>query len=235
MDRNLDWPGCLNVRDLGGLTIADGRVTRWGAVVRSDNPAYLTPAGWAALHAHGIRTIVSLRTDGTDDDEPDLGSLPDGVGFERVFVEDLGDRVFVERCVDSGLWCTPIHFGLMLDGWPERCAAGVRAVAQAPPGGVVIACGAGRDRTGVLAALLLAVVGVPATTIADDWLLSVERLRPREPDYEDTLRGLLDRERTTVHGSIAAVLGHGDVATRLRAGGLTDAELGAVGRRLLDP
>lgn len=60
-------------------------------------------------------------------------------------------------------------------------------------------------------------------------------LRPREPDFEDTLQGLLDRERTTVYASIAAALGHGDVATRLRAGGLTDAELDAVRSRLLAP
>ena len=235
MDRNLDWPGCLNARDLGGLPTADGRVTRWGAVVRSDNPAHLTPAGWAALHAHGIRTVVALRTEGTNDDEPDLGAVPDGVAFERVFVEDLGDPIFVERCVDSGLWCTPIHFGLMLAGWPDRCAAAVRAVALAPPGGAVISCGVGRDRTGLLAMLLLAVVGVPVADIAADWTISIERLRPREPDFEDTLQGLLDRERTTVYASIAAALGHGDVATRLRAGGLTDAELDAVRSRLRDP
>lgn len=235
MDRNLDWPGCLNARDLGGLATTDGRRTRWGAVVRSDNPAYLTASGWAALHAHGVRTIVALRTEGTDDDEPDLGSLPSDVGFERVFVEDLGDPAFVERCVDSGLWCTPIHLGLMLTGWPERCAAGVSAVVQAPPGGVVIACGRGCDRTGVLAGVLLALVGVPAATIADDWARSIERLRPREPDFEDTLRGLLAREGTTVHGTITAALDHVDVAQRLLDGGLTPAELDAVRQRLLEP
>jgi hypothetical protein len=233
MDRNLDWPGCLNARDLGGLAAADGRRTRTGAVVRSDNPAYLTPAGWSALQAHGIRTIVALRTAGTTDDEPDLAALPDGVGFRRVVVEDLGDPRFVERCVDTGLWCTPVHLGLMLEHWPRWCAAGVRAVADAPPGGVVIACGRGCDRTGVLAALLLALVGVAPVAIADDWAASVERLRPREPEYEATLQSLLDREGTTVHGAVADALDRFDVAARLRDGGLTPTELDLARGRLL--
>jgi len=69
--RHLDWEGCLNVRDLGGLPAAGGRVTRWGAVVRSGDPARLTPAGWAALRGHGIRTIVDLRNDDERDPAPD--------------------------------------------------------------------------------------------------------------------------------------------------------------------
>jgi hypothetical protein len=60
-DRHLDWDGCFNVRDLGGLRTADSRTTRWGAVVRSDMPDRLSAAGWSALTAYGIRTIVELR------------------------------------------------------------------------------------------------------------------------------------------------------------------------------
>jgi protein-tyrosine phosphatase len=60
-NRILTWEGCVNVRDLGGLNTSDGRQTRWGAVVRSDTPAKLTAAGWAALYAHDVRTVISLR------------------------------------------------------------------------------------------------------------------------------------------------------------------------------
>jgi hypothetical protein len=56
VDRQLNWDGCFNVRELGGFRAADGRETRWGAVVRSDSPERLTVAGWSALQAHGIRT-----------------------------------------------------------------------------------------------------------------------------------------------------------------------------------
>ena len=61
--RDVDWEGCLNARDLGGLPAAGGRRTRWGAVVRADAPDHLTAAGWAAVRAHGVRTVVDLRNE----------------------------------------------------------------------------------------------------------------------------------------------------------------------------
>ena len=76
-DRHLDWQGCHNARDLGGLRTADGGETRWGAVVRADAPDQLSADGWAALEAHGIRTIVDLRND--DELRPDLVDRPPGL------------------------------------------------------------------------------------------------------------------------------------------------------------
>ncbi len=235
MERHLDWPGCINARDLGGLRTADGRETTWGAVVRSDNPAYLTAEGWTALHDYGIRSIAALRTLGADDDEPDSQMVPADVRIERVVVEDGTDPEFVERCIDTGLWCTPIYFGEMLDRWPERCAAAVSAVAQAPPGGVVISCGQGCDRTGLVAFFLLAIVGVSAEDIAHDWTLSVDRLRSRDTTFEGVLQGVLDRERTSVADSIERILNSFDIPSRLIAGGLPVTDLKAIKHKLLAP
>jgi protein tyrosine/serine phosphatase len=61
--RHLDWEGCFNVRDLGGLPAKGGRRTRWGAVVRADALDGLTQAGWRALTEHGVRTVIDLRND----------------------------------------------------------------------------------------------------------------------------------------------------------------------------
>src|ERR1039458_4273241 len=91
VDRNLDWPGCINARDLGGLRISDARLTKRRAVVRSDNPAYLTPEGWSAMSAYGVHTIVALRTRGTADEEPVEGLVPPGIVIERVAIEDASD------------------------------------------------------------------------------------------------------------------------------------------------
>jgi protein-tyrosine phosphatase len=69
-DRWLDWPGTFNVRDLGALATADGRRTSRGAIVRADSLERLTGAGWAALDAYGVRTVIDLRNDderGRDD------------------------------------------------------------------------------------------------------------------------------------------------------------------------
>ncbi|KAA3664004.1 MAG: hypothetical protein DWQ04_07860 [Chloroflexi bacterium] len=75
-NRQLKWDGCHNVRDLGGLHDADGRKTRWRTLVRSDDPSKLTKAGWDALYTHGIRAIISLRTDGKVENELDLTACP---------------------------------------------------------------------------------------------------------------------------------------------------------------
>ena len=85
--RVLAWDGCNNVRDLGGLSTGDGHKTRWRAIVRSDTPARLSEAGWSALYAYGIRTIITLRTHGMTEDElnftPALCGYRHGSGSHR--------------------------------------------------------------------------------------------------------------------------------------------------------
>jgi len=232
VDRHLEWDACLNARDLGGLGLRQGGRTRWGSVVRSDNPAYLTGTGWRALEAYGVRTVIALRTGGTTDDEPDPADVPAGVAVERVVVEDLSDAGFVESCVDTGRWRSPLYFSTMLEHWPERCARAVSAVARSRPGGVVISCGRGCDRTGLVAFLLLSLVGVAPDEIAADWALSVERLRPRDPDNEVALQALLAREGTTILASIEQTMHTIDVRERLVAAGLSADDVAAVEHRL---
>lgn len=235
MNRDLTWEGCLNARDLGGLYTADGSMTTTGAIVRSDNPAFLTSAGWRALRAYGIRTIVALRTEGTNDDEIDPTTLPADISMQHVFVEDGTDPEFVERCVLTGRFGSPLYFADMLEYWPDRCAAAVAAIADAPPGGVAISCGRGCDRTGLVAFLLLGLVDVPAADIAADWTMSVERLRTREPEYEAALIALLERENSTVVDAVAATLDRFDIAGQLTAGGVTREQLDVVRQRLIAP
>ncbi|MET8863644.1 tyrosine-protein phosphatase [Nonomuraea sp. NPDC004580] len=59
--RHLEWEGCFNVRDLGGIAVSGGGSVRAGALARSDNPERLTAAGWRALVEHGVRTVVDLQ------------------------------------------------------------------------------------------------------------------------------------------------------------------------------
>jgi protein-tyrosine phosphatase len=230
--RDLDWEGCCNVRDLGGLPTVGGQTIRWGAVVRSDNPARLTSAGWRSLEGHGVRTVVTLRTLGTTDPEPDPGLVPSGVRIERVELEDATDPEFRRRCVDTGSWATPLQWSEMLRWWPERCAEAVRAVARAGPGGILVSCGVGRDRTGLVTFLLLALAGVDVEDIAADWELSLGRLRA------DPLAGglpvleVLEREGTTVREAIERAVAL-DVEHRLVAGGLGADDVDMVRRRLL--
>jgi protein-tyrosine phosphatase len=224
-DRRLTWDGCTNVRDLGGLSTIDGRVTRWGAVVRSDHPARLTATGWSALHEYGIRTIITLATDGYPEEQPDIALRPSDLVTIRCAVEDFTDTEFVERWVIPELVGTPLYYRDALKRWPERHVAVIEAVARARSGGVLIHCRRGNDRTGIVTLLLLALVGVVPEEILADYELS--------PDSERDL--LLAREGATTRETILATLAQLDAEQYLRAGGLSQADLTAVRTRLLEP
>ena len=101
--RQLSWEGCNNVRDLGGMTTTSGYKNRWGAVVRSDHPAKLTAAGWSALYAHGIRTIISLRTHGLDETFSETAPRPADLDAAHAVtvIGDLGQMIFIERRVEG--------------------------------------------------------------------------------------------------------------------------------------
>ena len=232
--RHLDWDGCYNVRDLGGLRAAGGRPIRRGAVVRSDAVSRLTAAGWSALHAHGVRTIVNLR-DPTEY-EPDVAPRPAGLTTLTLPLEDRSDAEFWRQWRD--LSSTPLYYRPFLHHRPERVAAVFAAIAEASPGGVLLHCAAGRDRTGLIALVLLTLVGVSPEEIAADHALSAERLRLRSVhlgrvDEDIRAQELLRAANTSARAEILATLASFDPADYLRAAGLGDDRLAAVRTRLL--
>jgi hypothetical protein len=239
--RDLAWEGCLNVRDLGGLPTADGGRTRLGAVVRSDHPRYLTPAGWAALWDHGIRTVVTLETDNVPASKAaearttvDVRDHLPGLVQVRIGVEDGADAEFMARWADNGLWGTPLYYADALARWPDRHAEVVAAVAHAVPGGVLVHCGRGCDRTGIAALLLLTLAGVDPADIADDYARSAARLAPREPEYPQWLSATLAEHGTSITQTITAVTSSLDVVAYLRRGGLTNDEIELARSRLVE-
>lgn len=223
-DRRLTWDGCANVRDLGGLSTLDGRVTRWGAVVRSDHPAKLTEAGWSALYDYGIRTIITLATDGNPEDYPDAALRPTDLTTIRCAIEDFTDPEFVQQWVITDLVGTPLYYSDALRRWPERHIAVIETIAHARPGGVLFHCWRGHDRTGIITLLLLVLVGVTPEEILADYELSEDAER-------DTI---LARHNTTTRETILSTLAQLDVEQYLRAGGLSQADIAAVRARLLD-
>jgi protein-tyrosine phosphatase len=228
---HLEWEGCFNVRDLGGLPLAGGGVTRWGAVVRADALDELTEAGWEALVAHGVRTIVDLR----NADERHYESPP--VHVVHVPLDATEDREFWDVWENGPQFGTPLYYGPHLERHPGRSAAAVAAIADAAPGGVAFHCGGGRDRAGQVAALVLSLVGVPAEAIVADYALSEERLTARyaargEEDQGPLLSGYLADRGTTAGAVLADLLAGLDVEGTLRAAGLTGAQVSALRARL---
>jgi protein-tyrosine phosphatase len=221
--RILAWDGCINVRDLGGLNTCDGRMTRWGAVVRSDTPARLTATGWSTLYAYGIRTIITLRTHGmTEDDLNFTPPHPDLVTVQ-VAIEDVTDTEFLKQWAASELWGTPLYYQDAIRRWPERHAAAISAIARAQPGGVLFHCIRGNDRTGIITLLLLALAGVSQDEMIADYELSPD------PERDE----ILVREHSSVRDALLGALAGLNIDSYLGMGGVSQDELTAVRERLL--
>jgi protein-tyrosine phosphatase len=209
MNRHLDWDGCHNVRDLGGLRTRDGRVVRRGAVVRADAVDRLTGAGWAALLEHGVRTVIDLRNDA--ERSPDAAPRPASVTTLTLPLDGTEDAEFWAEWGSGPQIGTPLPYGPFLERFPERVTAVLGAVARAEPGGVVVHCRAGRDRAGLVAILLLALAGVAPDEIADDYELSTPRVALLlaalgEPDQENDIAEELARRGTTARATILELL-----------------------------
>lgn len=217
--RRLDWEACRNVRDLGGLPTLDGGVTRFGAIVRADSPDRLSPAGWAALREYGIRTVVDLRNEGEyGPDHP--------VETVRLPLDGLDeDPQFWERWGTGPQFGTPLYYRPHLDRFPQRSARVIGAIAAAPAGGVLVHCVGGRDRTGQITMLLLALAGVAPDLIAADYELS----GPADDDVER----LLSKRGTSAADLIVATLAELDVEACMLEAGLSEIELAGLRERLL--
>jgi protein-tyrosine phosphatase len=206
--------------------------------VRADALSRLTEAGWEALRAHGVRTIVDLRND--HERGPDAAAGRAGLDTVHVPLDAIEDTGFWDVWSSGPQYGTPLFYGPHLERFPQRSARAVAAVARARPGGVVVHCGIGRDRTGLVSLLMLALVGVAPEVIAADYGLSTRRVQALladlgEPDHVCEVEAYLAQEGTTAADIIGALLHGLDVAAVLRAGGLGEDDLAALRERLLEP
>jgi protein-tyrosine phosphatase len=240
VDRHLAWPDLLNARDLGGLLLPSGRETAWQRVVRADNLNKLAPAGVAALLAYGVRTVIDLR------DPFELEKFPN-----PLVAAPPPDVVFLSvPLISKAEWEAIKDPARMVEGYVltarlshTNIASAIAAVADAPPGGAVIHCHAGKERTGIVAALLLSLAGVADETVAEDWIASDAFLQPLYEEWllnetDPTIRAERAEGFVTHAEHIVEVLthvrrSHGSVEEYLLAGGLTADQLDRARRRLV--
>ena len=141
--------------------------------MRSDALYRLNGAGRAALVAHGVRTIIDMRSPAEVADRPYL--LDGESGVAQCHIAQQSEEVWksMSRGVDRVTFDTT-----MLELCTSRFAAIAEAIASAPEGGVLIHCEVGKDRTGLMTMLLLDLVGTPADEIAADYALTGPALAP---------------------------------------------------------
>ena len=237
-ERHLDWDGCFNVRDLGGLPAAGGAKTARGALVRADSLSRLSAAGWQALLDHGVRTVIDLRNPHERKEAPDLAARPAAIETVLAPLDGTEDRGFWRSIEQTPEFGTPIYYRAHLMRKPQLVAGAVKAIVDAPPGGVAFHCVGGRDRTGELAMVTLALAGVPAAQIAADYELSAERQRGLwqalgQPDQDTEIQAYLAERGTTAGEVIETTLASLDLEATLAAGGLGAQDLAALRSRLL--
>jgi protein-tyrosine phosphatase len=244
IDRAVVFSSVFNVRDLGGLPTLDGRVVRRGRVFRADGVDRLDGEDLEVARALGLRTVIDLRTFGEVE--------------RRAFPHDLVTVAWHHLPILEGMWSeqdlVPTngaveflrerYLDMLVEG-RDSIARAVELVADEGP--VLFHCAAGKDRTGVLAAVVLGLLGVGPDVIADDYHLSaaamddfVDWLAGTHPDWVDAMTNqppeylaappeamfgfLTEVDRR--HGSmeaLATALGvRDDVIERLRANLLED-------------
>ena len=168
-----------NLRDVGGYASSGGRLVRWGAVYRADGLHRAVGADRDRLRALGLRTVIDLRSW----DEVAAGHVSVGtIGAERFHhlpVLHSLDETLTSAALTDAEEALAATYRTMLEEGALAIALALRVIADPSAHPVVFHCAAGKDRTGVLAAVLLAVLGVDDATIAEDYAMSapaVERM-----------------------------------------------------------
>jgi protein-tyrosine phosphatase len=162
-----EWRKCRNVRDLGGLPAHGGGLTRRDALIRADTLDRLSDHGITQVKDAGVARIVDLRSPG----EASGVMHPFHADSTYQMVPFIDERRDHERDPAAEHTLADLYRG-SVDRNARRIAAAVTAIATAPEGAVVVHCASGKDRTGMLVALVLDVMGVPRSLIADDYAVS---------------------------------------------------------------
>lgn len=212
----LDGPA--NFRDVGGYPARDGRTVRSGRVFRSDSLSHLSDADVAHLvDGLGLVTVVDLRA---SNEVATYGHAPlggRGVALHHLPIVDETRRTGADA--ERDLTSRPMAeiYGVMLERFADRFVAVLRVVADPANQPVVFHCAAGKDRTGLVAALLLGVLGVADDVIALDYATTAEHLD--ELLARQRARGASGNETSSVDPALLTAEAHvmREVLSRLTA------------------
>ncbi len=241
--RHIPLEGAYNVRDCGGYLTREGRTVKWGVFFRADGLHRLTPQGQAVLlQQHGVQTIIDLRRSEELKTAPNVFADSGHVQYHHQSL--LVDTTF--DTADGDPEPLTVMYRKILDERQEAVhkTLSTFAAADGLPG--LVHCTAGKDRTGLITALLLSLVGVPHDLIVADYALTATYLgqgfmadikkRALEKDFTwDQYEPLVacppeNMEQTLQHIDET----YGGITPYLRRIGLTEVQLTSLRDRLLD-
>ena len=230
--------GCLNFRDLGGYTCADGKMTRTGKLFRADSLAKLTDKDIAAVEAYGITSVLDLRFPYEAAEGVNRLRGREGIAYRNISVADKAQ----DNPLDFPDTNAEFYINILRMGGAE-VAAVMRFFLENAYKSIVFHCTAGKDRTGVVAALLLDLAGVSRADIVADYALTHrymwDSLIPLKALMEAKLGVQLKESMfAALPESMEAFLdelhsAYGGAAGYLTAQGLTEAEMDALRSMLL--
>ncbi|CAN8100000.1 unnamed protein product [Discula destructiva] len=208
----IDIPGLPNFRDAGGYPVTSTTTTttptkqqqmvRRGLIFRASEPSQVTAAGIATMtDTLGIKLVYDLRSQTEIDNDAKRGKnqVREWAGSERVFapvfsVEDYSPEAIAKRfssfASESSEGFVQVYTRILQAGAKGPFARILRHLASSPsspPTPILIHCTAGKDRTGVIVALLLALCGVPDAAVAHEYSLTDLGLGARKREFVDHL------------------------------------------------
>jgi len=241
-ERGVAFTNLFNFRDLGGYSTADGRSVRWQRLYRSDDLSRIGDDDAGRFAALGIHTVVDLRRPHEVDE---LGRIPPMPGFAYHHVH-LAHPIWPDASfADTSERATFVRarYHEILSAAGSGVGQTLRLIADADAAPLVFHCIAGKDRTGVVSALTLSLLGVPDEVIADDYQLS-EAAEPSAWDYytrtRPELRGrrwenITVNPREAMLGVLADVrTEHGSVEGYAESVGVTAKHIAAMRTHLLE-
>ncbi|HSL57672.1 MAG TPA: tyrosine-protein phosphatase [Acidimicrobiales bacterium] len=245
--RHLPLRTVFNVRDLGGYRTVDGRVTRWRRVLRADGLHNADDGDVTALATLGLRTVVDLRTPGEVDERGQAPAERFGARYLHLPVlREIWSADQLEGTDDVVAFLTARYVEMLDEGTPALTAA-LELIASDAHLPLVFHCSAGKDRTGVLAALVLELVGVDRGVIAHDYGLSRSGVtamrawvRANHPEALDAMNDQPAAFFACPPAAMRAFLAHlerehGGARGWARAAGVGDDVLDELSHRLLEP
>lgn len=165
LERYLDLEGAYNIRDIGGYTTADNCQTRWRTVLRGGRLSELTPKSQQTLLDYGLKKIIDLRRPSELADSPSVFANSEVVRYYNI---PLIEEESLIRKFDS---LTELYEGILANSQAQIREI-LEIIADSANEAVMVNCTGGKDRTGIIMALLLGIANVPAITIAEDYALS---------------------------------------------------------------